>query len=194
MSLLSFFWVFFSRRLFMHLRIFPVLGLTGTSDTNSRPLHQTSSTEFHDMLRVWIGDPVDKDSQEGNGVAGLIAYLTDHMQAEQKGRRLAIQKKYSADYENYGLTGKEFCLKNPCMTTMLYREQLGGKGNHAFPYAAACYWDQVFFTALRRLMQEKKYKQTSWADIRTVFEQASGENIEWFFSQWVSGKAFRKLK
>lgn len=174
---------------------FPVSGLTGTSDTNSRPLHQTSSTEFHDMLRVWIGDPVDKDSKEGNGVAGLIAYLTDHMQAEQKGEGWQYRKNILLDYENCGLTGKEFCLKESMHDNDAVSRTMGaGKGTMLFHMLRRVTGDQVFFTAFRRLMQEKKYKQTSWADIRTVFEQASGENIEWFFSQWVERKGIPEIE
>ena len=172
-----------------------VSGLTGTSFTNSRPLHQTSSIEFNNMLRVWIGDPVDKASKEGNGLAGLIAYLTDLMPAEEKGEGWQYRKNILLDYENYGSTGKEFCLKDFLDDNDAVSQTIGkGKGAMLFHMLRGFTGDEVFVNALKNLMQAKKYQQTSWADIRTAFEQASGENLEWFFSQWVDRKGIPEIE
>ena len=173
----------------------PIPGLAGASDTDSNPLLTTSSTEFQHMLHQWIGDSVHKDSEEGNGVAGLISYFTDYMQAEQKGEGWQYRKNILLDYENYVVAGKEFPLREFMHDSDTVSRTIGrGKGTMLFHMLRGVTGDEVFSDALRRLIRENQYRQTSWTDIRTAFEKASGENLEWFFSQWLERKGVPEIE
>jgi aminopeptidase N len=171
----------------------PIAGIAGASDTEA--LLVTSSTEFQHMLQQWISDSVRKDSEEGNRVAGLIAYLTDQMQAEQKGEGWQYRKNILLDYENYVMAAEEFPLTEFMHDNDAVSRTIGiGKGTMLFHMLRGVTGDEVFFNALRRLIRENTYQQTSWADIRTAFEKASGENLEWFFNQWLDRKGLPEIE
>ena len=34
-------------------------------------------------------------------------------------------------------------------------------------------------------MKEKKFRQVSWTDLQSAFENSSGKPLEWFFRQWI---------
>jgi hypothetical protein len=173
----------------------PISSLADASDTDSKPLQISTSTEFQHMLQLWIGDSVHKYPKEGDRVAGLIAYLTDYMQAEQKGEGWQYRKNILLDYENYVMAGKEFPLREFMHDNDMVSRTIGmGKGTMLFHMLRGATGDEVFFNALRRLIRENKCQKTSWADIRTAFEKASGKNLEWFFSQWLERKGVPEIE
>jgi hypothetical protein len=45
--------------------------------------------------------------------------------------------------------------------------------------------DEKFFTGLRRLAVDGTGRRLGWADFERVFSQLSGEELRWFFGQWV---------
>lgn len=173
----------------------PISSLADASDTDSKPLQPNSSTEFQHMLQLWIGDSLHKDPPQGACVVGLIAYFTDYMQAEQKGEGWQYRKNILLDYENYVVAGKEFPLREFMHDNDAVSRTIGmGKGTMLFHMLRGATGDEVFFDALRRLIRENKCRQTSWTDIRTAFEKASGENLEWFFSQWLERKGVPEIE
>jgi aminopeptidase N len=162
---------------------------TPMSDRAGGALHEGASSEFQSLLQLWIGDSMHKDYQKGKGPAGLVAYLTDHMQAEQKGEGWQYRKNILLDYQNYLVAEKELPLSG-CVDS---NDPVSGtlcivKGTMLFHMLRGITGEEVFYHALRKLIQENKYDLTSWADIRAAFENASGKSLEWFFSQWVDRK------
>ncbi|MCJ7482690.1 MAG: ChaN family lipoprotein, partial [Thermodesulfovibrionales bacterium] len=95
---------------------------------------------------------------------------------------------------NYVMAGKDFPLKEFMHDNDAVSRTIGiGKGTMLFHMLRGATGDEVFFNALRRLIRENKCQQTSWTDIRTAFEKASGENLEWFFSQWLERKGVPEI-
>ncbi|HEY0866613.1 MAG TPA: M1 family aminopeptidase [Fimbriimonas sp.] len=47
---------------------------------------------------------------------------------------------------------------------------------------------------LKALVTERTGKETTWPDLRPVFEKASGRDLAWFWSQWVTGAEFPNLQ
>ncbi len=46
---------------------------------------------------------------------------------------------------------------------------------------------------LRDLIKTRVGKDTAWPDLRASFERASGQQLEWFWNQWIAGATFPKL-
>jgi len=44
--------------------------------------------------------------------------------------------------------------------------------------------DDAFFTALNRYLKKYQFKSTEIHDLRLVFEEVTGEDLNWFFNQW----------
>jgi len=43
---------------------------------------------------------------------------------------------------------------------------------------------------LRLLIKDRVGKETTWPDLRQYFEKTSGQDLGWFWSQWISGSEF----
>jgi hypothetical protein len=44
--------------------------------------------------------------------------------------------------------------------------------------------------ALRKLVSSRTGKMTEWSDIQKIFSDSTGQNLDWFFRQWVRGDTF----
>lgn len=45
--------------------------------------------------------------------------------------------------------------------------------------------DSLFFKAVRDYYEKYKYKNAETADLQSVFEEVTGQNLDWFFDEWV---------
>ena len=50
------------------------------------------------------------------------------------------------------------------------------------------------FKGMRLLLQDRVGKETLWPDLREYFEQASSEELKWFWDQWVTGADFPQFE
>ena len=46
--------------------------------------------------------------------------------------------------------------------------------------------DDSFLEALRSVYREKQFKKASWADFQNAFQWVTGEDLGWYFQQWVN--------
>jgi len=140
----------------------------------------------HEILHQWFGNYVYDDYKSGNWLEGITSYLSDHLYEEQKGAGWQHRKKILIDYQSYVTPSKETPLKDFKERTDFASAAIGyGKGAMVFHMLKNLVGENTFFSALRGLIEEKKFSEASWTDIERAFEKASGENLDWFFSQWI---------
>jgi uncharacterized iron-regulated protein len=143
----------------------------------------------HEILHQWFGNYVYGDYKNGNWLEGITSYLSDHLYEDQKGTGWQHRKKILTDYQSYVTSSKETPLKDFKERTDFASAAIGyGKGAMVFHMLKHIVGENRFFSALRGLIDEKKFSEASWMDIEKTFEKASGENLEWFFSQWLDRK------
>ena len=53
---------------------------------------------------------------------------------------------------------------------------------------------ETFWTAIREYYRRYRNSNASTADLRAVFEQASGKPLEWFFTQWLNRPGVPKIE
>jgi hypothetical protein len=53
--------------------------------------------------------------------------------------------------------------------------------------------EEKVFETLRAIFSKYTFKQIGWAEIEEEFSTAAGEDLEWFFSQWVRGKGAPRI-
>jgi hypothetical protein len=53
--------------------------------------------------------------------------------------------------------------------------------------------ERAFHTGIRHFVATNMHQVAGWDDIRSAFEWASGENLRWFFEQWVEGAAVPRV-
>ncbi len=143
----------------------------------------------HEILHQWFGNSVYVDFKKGNWSEGLTAYLSDHLYEDRKGNGRQYRKNILTDYANYVHAEKEFPLKDFISRTDFASKAVGyGKGAMVFHMLKKLVGDEVFFNALKGIAKERRFQETSWDDLRSMFEKESDRNLEWFFTQWVNRK------
>src|SRR3990170_6545129 len=143
----------------------------------------------HEILHQWFGNYVYGDYKSGNWLEGITSYLSDHLYEEQKGAGWQQRKKILIDYQSYVTPSKKAALRDFKERTDFASAAIGyGKGAMVFHMLKHMVGENTFFSVLRGLIEEKKFSEASWTDIERAFEKASGENLEWFFSQWLDRK------
>jgi aminopeptidase N len=143
----------------------------------------------HEILHQWFGNLVYVDYKKGNWSEGLTTYLSDHLYEEQKGRGWEYRKQALIDYESYVGPDNDFPLSKFSSRTDFASKAIGyGKSMMVFHMLKGLVGEQTFYRAVRKFVVEKRFREASWDDIRSVFESVSGKNLGWFFDQWLERK------
>ncbi|HWR58779.1 MAG TPA: ChaN family lipoprotein, partial [Thermodesulfovibrionales bacterium] len=152
------------------------------------------TTLGREILRQWVGNLVYSDIKKGNWTEGLTTYLSDHLYEEQQGKGMEYRKQILVDYENNTATDRELPLAEFASQDDFASKAVGyGKAAMVFHMLKELVGETTFFSALRSFIEEYRFKEASWDDIRTVYEDRSGKNLDWFFKQWLNWKGSPSL-
>ncbi|WP_029521910.1 ChaN family lipoprotein [Persephonella sp. KM09-Lau-8] len=136
----------------------------------------------HEILHQWFGCSVY--IKGGNWAEGLTTYLSDYrLSKDKKSYRKNVLLKYLAyakdDYPLSKFYGK----------TDLKSEAIGyGKSMFFFHMLKNEVGEENFKKALSLFYSSFKFSQASWEDLKTVFQQISDKNLDYFFKQFVYKK------
>ncbi len=149
----------------------------------------------HEILHQWFGNYVYTDYENGNWNEGLTSYLSDHLYDEKKGDGRKHRKKLLLDYRNYVNTQNETPLDAFHQRTGAATRAIGyGKGALFFHMLKNQVGEEIFYKALRKLIEENRFTRTSWDGILKSFESTSDADLEWFFDQWLSRKGLPQIE
>ena len=149
----------------------------------------------HEITHQWFGNYVYADFRTGNWLEAITTYLSGHLYAEQKGEGWKYRKKILTDYESYVTPANEFPLRQFTERTDRASMAIGyGKGAMVFHMLQDMLGTETFYKSVRRLIEQNKWRQASWADIQKSFEQESGRPLGWFFSQWLDRKGIPSIR
>ena len=140
----------------------------------------------HEILHNWWGNSVFVDYQTGNWCEGLTAYLADHLIKEQRGQAEEYRRSSLQKYRDYVKEGRDFPLSEFRSRHSAATEAVGyGKTMMGFHMLRRLLGGEVFEQSLTRFYRGFKGKRASFADLQLVLESTSGEELDWFFEQWV---------
>lgn len=151
----------------------------------------------HEIAHGWWGNSVFVDHGKGNWCEGLTTYNADYLYKELKGEEGAIdyRRQINRDYSNYVHEDNDFPLSEFVERTTPASRVIGyGKSAMVFHMLRRMIGDEAFYGALRLIIKRNLYKKTSWDDLRDAFEEVSGEELDWFFDQWVKRKGAPFIK
>ena len=141
----------------------------------------------HELLHNWWGNSVYVDFSKGNWCEGITAYMADHLIKEQRGagadyRRSTLQR--FTDYVNpqndfppsefqsrYDGASEAIGYGKTLMTWHMLRKLVG---------------DKNFVKSFRKFYRDFKFKRASFDDIKNSFEEVTGRDLDWFFTQWIT--------
>ncbi len=148
----------------------------------------------HEILHQWFGCLVYIDYESGNWSEGLTTYLADHMYRELKGTGWDYRKQALISFQSYVRPENEFPLKSFTGRTGRVSAAIGyNKSAMVFHMLKNQVGEETFYRSLGLFIKKNKFRSASWSDIRDAFESVSGEDLGWFFSQWLEGKGMPKI-
>lgn len=143
----------------------------------------------HEFVHTWFGVGIFADDRQGNWSESLTSYATNYygyiLDGDQTGAR-----KYRRDSSN------SFSKLPPEQDVAL--DQFGqrpdvsrsigyNKGAVIFHILEQEIGAETFWSAIRTFNYRNVGKAAAWSDLQLAFENASGQDLEWFFQQWVHG-------
>ena len=140
----------------------------------------------HELLHNWWGNSVYIDFDKGNWCEGLTAYMADHLIKEQRGQAEEYRRSTLQKYTNYVTPETDFPLSQFLSRHDKPSEAIGyGKTSMVNHMLRRKVGDENFVKAYQKFNRENKFKRASFDDIRIAFEEVTGEDLKWFFEQWV---------
>ncbi len=140
----------------------------------------------HEILHQWFGNMVYIDYENGNWSEGLTTYLADHRFEEMKNAGDKYRKQMMIKYQSYVTPANDFPLKDFTVKTDKVSGAIGyEKSAMVFHMLKKLLGEELFHQSLRKFVDSNRFKPASWSDIRTAFESVSGQDLSWFFSQWI---------
>ncbi|MEW6599437.1 MAG: ChaN family lipoprotein [Nitrospirota bacterium] len=154
----------------------------------------TSTSLGHEILHQWFGNYVYIDYEAGNWSEGLTTYLADHLYREQEGEGWKYRKQILVDYRSYVNAENDFTLKSFVGRVDRSSRTVGyGKSAMVFHMLRNLVGDEVFYKSLKDFIGGYRFRKASWDDIRTSFEEKSGQDLGWFFKQWLDSTGLPEL-
>jgi uncharacterized iron-regulated protein len=148
----------------------------------------------HEITHQWFGNYVYADFAKGNWLEAITTYLSDYRYEEQKGKGWEYRKKILIDYQSYVTPKKEFPLRDFVQRTGFASMAIGyGKGAMLFHMLRNLVGEETFYRSLRRLIENNRFRNATWEDIRRSFEIDYGKDLGWFFRQWLDRKGIPSI-
>jgi len=143
----------------------------------------------HEITHQWFGNYVFADFRKGNWLEAITTYLSDHLYEEQKGKGWEYRKNILINFQSHVTPEKDFPLRDFTERTGFSSMAIGyGKGTMLFHMLENLVGRETFYKSLRRFINDHKSQKASWADVESSFEQESGQDLGWFFKQWLDRK------
>lgn len=149
---------------------------------------QAESTIAHELFHQWFGDYVTAESWSNLTVNESFANYSEVLWAEHKyGKDVADAHNYK-DMGSY-LSSGENALKNLVRFHYTDKEEVFDaisyqKGGRILHMMRNYLGDKVFFKGLNIYLKQNAFKNGEAHQLRLAMEDASGQDMNWFFNQW----------
>jgi len=146
-----------------------------------------TSSYPHEILHNWWGNSVFVDYASGNWAEGLTSYLADHLMQEIEGQGAGYRRDTLKRYRDFVDSERDFPLREFRSRHSPATEAVGyGKTMMGFHMLRMRLGDDAFRQALARFYRDFRGQRASFADLQTVFEDVSGEDLQRFFDEWTT--------
>ena len=163
-------------------------------DSKAHPDHSSDGLVAHELAHQWFGDMITtrnwaniwlnegfatffsrlyltKDRGDDEGDYIRLGEIRSFKRADKNKRRPTVDYNYDEPFE---LFSSHVYAKGSLILTML-REVLGEEG---------------FWRSIRNYTNEHKLKNVETTDLKKTIEMTTGQNLDWFFKQWLYGPGF----
>jgi len=142
----------------------------------------------HEVLHNWWGNGVYVDYAAGNWAEGLTTFMADYAykEAESAEAARAMRLDWLRDFAAIP-ADQDTPLRNFTSRTHGMSQIVGyNKAAFVFFMLRARIGEDAFDRGLRLIWERKRFQRAGWDDLRHAFEQSSGQDLDGFFSQWLT--------
>jgi uncharacterized iron-regulated protein len=117
------------------------------------------------------------------------------MYEEQKVKGWKYRKQILVDYKSYVNPEDESTLRDFTSRVDFATKTIGyGKAAMVFHMLKNLLGEEVFFNSLRAFVRDNRFSSASWDDLEKSFEKKYGDDLRWFFDQWVNGSGLPEIE
>ena len=141
----------------------------------------------HEIVHNWWGNGVYIDYTEGNWSEGLTAYLSDHLDSEQRSKGAAYRRKALERYANFAAQGRDFPLSQFRSRHSDASQAVGySKSLMLFHMLRQQIGDEAFNQRIKQLWQRYQFQTASYRDVIRALYDGDKEAHEAFIAQWLN--------
>jgi aminopeptidase N len=142
----------------------------------------------HEMSHMWWGDWVTcgtwKDLWLNEGFASYCEALFSEYAYGEQAYRNYVSNPLMSDYFN---SGELFPIYNP---QQLWTETVYQKGGCVMHMLRGVLGDSLFFAGWNEYGARYQWDTATTEDFQTVMEEISGQDLDWFFDEWIYGPGY----
>ncbi|MDB4297396.1 M1 family metallopeptidase [Flavobacteriaceae bacterium] len=155
----------------------------------------------HELFHHWFGDLVTTESWANITVNESFANYSEYLWLEhaygkdradehlEKAKSQYLSKNVLADNYDKHLVRYNYSKHDDVFDLISYN-----KGGLILHMLRGYLGDDVFFKSLQYYLKKHQYKSAEAHDLRLAFEEVSGEDLLWFFSQWYYNNGHPRLR
>ncbi len=144
----------------------------------------------HELFHHWFGDLVTTESWSNITLNESFANYSEYLWREYRHGKDAADELNYDDMQGYLLSGDE----NKNLVRFYYKSREDvfdavsyNKGGRILNMLRNYVGDSAFFTALNEYLNRYKFKPAEAEQLRLVFEDVTGQDMNWFWNQWYYG-------
>lgn len=152
----------------------------------------------HELFHHWFGDLVTAESWANLPLNESFATYGEYLWNEHKYGRDVADRGGWKDMEEYLHSDKSKQLQairyNYASQDQMFDVVTYQKGGCILHMLRKTVGDEAFFKALKLYLTRNAYKTAEISDLRTAFEEVTGQDLNWFFNQWFLSPGHPVLK
>lgn len=143
----------------------------------------------HEIVHSWIGNSVWNRPESGNWVEGLTTYLTNYYWHE-----LTHDDRQAREQRRLMLQGYSLYVRPQQDYPIAAFQRKSDERDNAIGYQKAAMvfhqlrreiGDEAFWRSVKQLIAEYSGRHADWHDLERIFGKTSGQELRWFFAQWI---------
>lgn len=144
----------------------------------------------HEMFHHWFGDYVTCESWSNLTLNEGFANYSEYLWLEHKHGRDAADDHLLDEWGGYLGTIQQGGEPHELIWTdyddkeQMFDAHSYNKGGAVLHMLRNYLGDDIFFPALERYLTDNQYSPVEVDELRIAFEEASGQDLHWFFNQW----------
>jgi len=150
----------------------------------------------HEMVHCWWGNYVYPDYQRGNWCEGLTSWYSNYLMKDVADPELARahRQKISTTFAIRVDEANDYPVREFRGKTEDFENDIGyGKACMVFHMLATRVGYETYFETMRGIIRDFGGKRAAWDDFEAAFSKAAGEDLGWYFDQWLDRKGAPRL-